>query len=104
MARWRFLLSWPEAELKRELAALAALHANFEDAPHEMNEAGGWTVDGSDDVLGNEPPGPPLPDGLYARAKQSLKNYDFSDPRIVVGHFNPRTPFVGRDMLLEITV
>lgn len=104
MALWRFLLPWKEAELKRELAALAALTSNFCLEPGAMEAGDGWIVDGSDDVLGHEPPGPPIADGLFSRARQSLKNYDFSDPLIVTGHFDPRTPFVGRNMLLEIKV
>ncbi|HEU4754898.1 MAG TPA: DUF1990 family protein, partial [Armatimonadota bacterium] len=31
-------------------------------------------------------------------------NYDFSDPRIVEGHFDPTTPLAGRNMLLEMKV
>jgi uncharacterized protein (UPF0548 family) len=62
----------------------------------------GWIVDGDDQPLGYEPPGPPRPDGLFARAKQAIVNYDFSDPRIAVGHFDPQAPLQNRDMLLEI--
>jgi uncharacterized protein (UPF0548 family) len=104
MARWRFLLPWREDELKRELSSLATRSLNWDASPEEMTEANGWTVDGSDDVLGCEAPGPPEADGLFQRARQALKNYDFSDPLIVTGHFDPAVPFVGRDMLLEIKV
>ena len=107
MARWRFWLPWSEDELKAELAQQSKLKLNFDlepDAVNTMREEHGWTVDGSNDALGYEPPGPPLPDGLFARARTALKNYDFSDPLIVTGHFDPAVPFVGRNMLLEIKV
>lgn len=102
MALWRFGSSWPEEALKRHLAALAGRSVNFTEAPEEMIEALGWKVDGADAQLGVEPPGPPIRDGLFERAKQGLIQYDFSDPRIVEGHFDPEAEFVGRNILLEI--
>lgn len=104
MARWRFLLPWSEDELKRELARLSSLPLNFSEAPEDMTEANGWIIDGSNASLGHETSGPPLDDDLFQRAKQALKNYDFSDPLIVTGHFDPRASFIGRTMLLEIKV
>jgi uncharacterized protein (UPF0548 family) len=104
MALWRFGRGWPEATLRRHLGDLARRPVNFTTSPDEMTAANGWTVDGDDVVIGLEPPGPPLPDGLFARARQALISYDFSDPRIAVGHYDPRAAFVGRDMLLEIKV
>jgi uncharacterized protein (UPF0548 family) len=83
---------------------MARRRVNFDSAPEVMNAADGWVVDGGEAEVGAEAPGPPMPDGLFARARQALINYDFSDPRIVVGHFDPEAPFVGRDMLLEIKV
>jgi len=104
MALWRFGRGWSDATMKGYLAELASRTVNFNVPLREMTPENGWRLDGDDAVLGHEPPGPPLPDGLYARAKQGLMNYDFSDPKIVVGHFDPQKPFVGRDMLLEIKV
>lgn len=105
MALWRFGRGWPEATLKAYLADLASRRVNFDVPPEQMTAENGWTVDGASEVpIGTEPPGPPLPDGFYSRAKQALINYDFSDPSIVVGHFDPNVPFVGRDMLLELKV
>ena len=69
-----------------------------------MTPENGWTNDGAHSVLGQEAPGAPLPDGFFSRARQALINYDFSDPNIVVGHFDPDAPFVARTMLLEIKV
>ena len=90
--------------MRAYLSALRGRPVSFDVPLTSMTGANGWTVDGVDARIGIEPPGPPLPDGLFARARRALINYDFSDPRIVVGHFDPRAPFVGRDMLLEIKV
>lgn len=102
MALWQWGRGWNEANLRDYLQALEARRVNFDADANEMTEENGWTVDGSDTSLGFEPVGPPLPDGLYAHARQGLVNYDFSDPRIVEAHFDPQAPFVGRNMLLEI--
>ena len=88
--------------MKRYLADLADRRVSFSEDPEKMVPENGWKVDGTNKCIGREPPGPPLPDGLFVRAKQALMNYDFSDPRIVEGHFDPKTEFVGRNILLEI--
>lgn len=104
MALWRIGGGWSEAALRRYLDDLEHRSVNFDLPPSEMTKANGWTIDGADELIGTEPPGPPVPDGLFLRAKQALINYDFSDPSIVVGHFDPRAPLVGRNMLLELKV
>jgi uncharacterized protein (UPF0548 family) len=104
MALWRFGRGWSEAEMRGYLAELKDRPVNFDDPPERMIPEHGWTVDGDDASLGTEPEGPPLPDGFFARAKQAIVHYDFSDPRIVVGHFDPEAPLVGREMLLEIRI
>lgn len=104
MALWRFGRGWPDETLKAYLAELGSRTVNFDIPPEQMTRENGWTVDGSEATIGGEPPGPPRPDGPFAHARQALINYDFSDPSIVVGHFDPNVPFVGRDMLLEMKV
>lgn len=104
MSRWRYGRGWSETELKEYLAQLRDRSVNFEVPVEEMVPANGWTVDGSHDCLGQEPAGEPAPDGLFERAKKGIVNYDFSDPRIVQGHFDPLAPLVGREMLLEMKV
>jgi uncharacterized protein (UPF0548 family) len=99
---WRIGRGWSEETMKKYLADLTNRRVNFDLPPEEMTPENGWTVDGNDTCLGYERPGPPEPDGLFARAKQGLQNYDFSDPRIVEGHFDPKDPFVGRNMILEM--
>lgn len=102
MALWRWGTGWSEQTMKRYLAELAKRPVSFTTPPEEMTQEHGWTVDGNESQIGTEPPGAPQPDGVFERAKQGLMNYDFSDPTIVEGHFDPREPFVGRNMMLEI--
>lgn len=90
--------------MRRDLAILRDRPVNFDVPAEEMTVANGWTVDGDSTTLGTEPEGPPVANGLFARARQAIIQYDFSDPRIVVGHFDPETPLKGRDMLLELKV
>jgi len=104
MSLWRFGTRWPEETLKAYLAELKDRTVNFDTPLEQMILANGWTIDGSHDSIGTEPEGPPVADGLFERAKQALINYDFSDPSIVMGHYDPDDPFVGRDMLLELKV
>jgi uncharacterized protein (UPF0548 family) len=40
----------------------------------------------------------------FERARVALANYQFSDPNIVIAHFDPALPLLGRRMLLEIQV
>lgn len=104
MALFRIGGGWSEAEMRGYLEALKDRTVNFDTPIDEMVAENGWTVDGGEDEIGVEPPGPPIPDGIFARARQAIINYDFSDPSIVVGHFDPESPPVGRDMLLELKV
>jgi uncharacterized protein (UPF0548 family) len=104
MALWRFGRGWSDDEMKHYLTALADRSVGFDVDPDTMTRENGWTVDGIDAEIGFEPPGPPLPDGLFKRCHDALVNYDFSDPRIVEGHFDPHSELVGRNILLEIKV
>lgn len=104
MAVWRLGRGWSESELQKYLGLWSSRQVSFDESLGELDEGSGWTVDGTHSVIGQEPPGEPLPDGHFSRARQALINYDFSDPTIVVGHFDPDSDFVGRTMLLEIQV
>lgn len=101
---YRYGRGWTEPELRRMLDELAERRVNVDEAPERMTPAHGWTIDGSHDHLGSESPGPPVRDGLFLRARQGVLHYDFSDPTIVEGHFDPDVPPVGRNMLLELKV
>ena len=104
MALTRFGRGWSDREMRGYLDALKDRPVNFDTPLDQMTVAHGWTVDGSEDEIGTEPEGPPISDGVFSRAKQAIINYDFSDPSIVMGHFDPTTNPVGRDMLLELKV
>src|SRR5688572_10510473 len=98
MALIRWGRGWREGEMRSYLEALRERTVNFDTPIEEMVPEHGWTVDGSDDVLGTEPTGPPAPDGIFERARQGLINYDFSEPHLVEGHFDPEDSFIGRNM------
>lgn len=104
MSLWRFGRGWSNEEMARYLKALKARKPNFSTPLAQMTPENGWTSDGAETVIGREPPGPPIRDGLFARCRAAIVNYDFSDPKIVTGHFDQGGPLTGRDMLLEIRV
>src|SRR3712207_6411096 len=89
---WRVGRGWPERVLRGYLATLADRSVNFAEPFDELTAERGWTLDGASATIGREPPGPPVEHGHFARARQALIQYDFSDPRIVTGHFDPRAP------------
>lgn len=105
MTEWRFGRGWTEAELADRLVALRGNARNFEETDTaQMTEERGWRVYGSSAIVGRERPGPPVPDGPFQRGCVGLANYRFSDPAIVIAHFDPETRLRGRRMLLEIRV
>jgi uncharacterized protein (UPF0548 family) len=95
---WRFGRGWSENELEARADTLRALHLNFDS--HEV----GWRRYYSEAMIGLEEPGPPRRDGVFERAWRAVREYEFSDPGIVVAHFDRHAPLLGRDMLLEIQV
>ncbi len=70
-------------------------------APQDGRADGHWHVDSGDTVIGREPPGPPLPDSVFARARTLVRCYEFSDPRILRAVYRADGKLLGRDMLLE---
>lgn len=104
MAVWRWGWGWSEAFLRKMVDDFGKRPVSFTTDPAQMIPENGWTVDGIDTVLGHEAPGPPEPDGMFERVRLGLINYDFSDPRIVEGHFDPEVPLMGRNICLEIKV
>jgi uncharacterized protein (UPF0548 family) len=102
LAEWRFSTGWSEGELRDRLERLRELGRNFATPESDMTAARGWTRDGVTARLGTEPPGRPAPGGRFERARRALETFQFSDPRIVAWHFDPATPFAGRNVLLEI--
>jgi hypothetical protein len=102
MAEYRIGRGWSEAELRERLVAAGALSLNFSDALDEMTLDRGWHQYYSEATVAAEGPGPPEPDGPFERGRVVVANYAFSDPRIVIGHFDPAVPLDGRRMLLEM--
>lgn len=102
MAEWRFRRGWTDRELEDRLSGLEELGRNFAAEPGTFTSAQGWHRSCSEALLSREPPGEPAHDGAFARARMAVQNYEFSDPRIVTAHFDPRLPLPGRRMLLEI--
>lgn len=104
MADWRLLRGWSEPELVQRKLRLATSDRNFADSPDDITHRAGWNQYRSDAVIARETPGPPVHDGYFERAKVAVANYQFSDPAIVLAHFDPRGPLLGRRLLLEIHV
>lgn len=102
MAEWRIGRGWAEAELEKRLDALPALGRNFSDSPDQMTLENGWNQYFSEAVIAYERPGPPEEEGSFERGRVAVANYEFSDPRIVIAHFDPDTPLRERHMLLEL--
>ena len=105
---WRLGTGWPQdahAAYLRLLAArpvadpsLAAL------VSPDMPPAAGWVIEHAQAPLGSEPPGPPLPDGCFMRARRAISTYRFADPRITRGYFLAAEPLLGRTILVEVCV
>lgn len=100
MSEWRLLRGWSSDALRARLEALSAVGRNFDAADEEMDGAHGWHHYHSEAVIALEPAG----DERFERARVGLANYQFSDPRIVVAHFDPAGPLLARRILLEIKV
>lgn len=81
---------------------LESLEFNYDDSLKEsFSEKFGWKIDCYRAEIASEPPGPPIPDGPFARARHVLANYAFPDPRLVEGWFQPEAALQGRNMLLR---
>ncbi len=101
MRSWRFIRNWTSAELAVALEVGRGLDLNFDpDGPKPFE--GGWRSGVADTSIAQEPPGPPEDCGAFETAWDAITRYEFSDPRIVVGHFDPAEPLHGRTMLLEL--
>lgn len=95
---WRIGRGWSEPELRAQLRDLANRPSS---RAAEQSWQAGWTDEQLRASLGQEPPGPPLPDGPFARVSQAIRGYRFADPRITRGVFDPDAPLLGREILVE---
>ena len=89
-----------------EVAALDGLHhrqINYDPAraPQDGRPEGHWHVDSSATVIGQEPPGPPVPSGPWQTACQLVSQYEFADGPILRAVYRGDQELLGRDMLLE---
>jgi uncharacterized protein (UPF0548 family) len=100
MAEWRLFGAWSSRALKARVDALATRPLNFEAIEVEMTGERGWHHYHSEAVIAREPEG----DTCFARARIAVANYQFSNPRIVVAHFDPAGSLLQRRILLEIKV
>lgn len=98
---WRLGRDWSTTELKHRIDALNGLERNFEAREEEMSADNGWQHYYSEAVIARESADD---HECFERASVALANYEFSDPGIVIAHFDPTTPFLGRRILLEIQV
>jgi hypothetical protein len=96
---WRWGRAFSPQEISRRLKALdderSAVQSGGErdgELEHHYSEA----------IIAREAPGPPRPGSAFERACELSARYEFSDPRIVIGHFDPGLPLLGRPLLLEL--
>lgn len=104
MAEWRYGSGWSEKELEARLEGLKGAATNFPWEGPESQAGTNWHRYYSESEVGAEKPGPPAKGGAFEVAWEATRKYLFSDPGIVVGHFNPKDPLEGRNMLLEIKI
>lgn len=104
MAEWRVGRDWTEEELADRLRDMRERPLNFAASEEDMTTEGGWRAVRSEAVIGREGPGAPEEDGAFVRARQAVAAFQFSDPRIVVAHFEADRPLESRTLLLELKV
>lgn len=98
---WRFGRSWSEEELADRLRALEGRAVTGPESERDA-QSWEWRHYYSRASIALESPGPPGPAAVFERARELVGRYAFSDPRIVIGHFDATVPLLGRRMLLEI--
>jgi uncharacterized protein (UPF0548 family) len=87
---------------RRTLASLAARPVNFpQESLRDAGPADGWVVDDHRTPLGAEPPGPPVPGGIFETASELVRAYEFADPTLIRAIYDPAEPLDRRNMLLE---
>jgi hypothetical protein len=98
---WRWGSSFSPQQIAQRLQALDQKHSSVLSEGEGALEAG-LEHYYSEAIIAHEAPGAPRPGGAFARACELSERYEFSDPRIVIGHFDPQRPLLGRPMLLEL--
>jgi hypothetical protein len=101
---WQIGRGWPADDLQAELTRLTERPLSYPVDTVDAAREPGWTVEHFVEILAQEPPGPPLPDGCYTRACAGVAGYRFAHPGLTEGHFDPYTPLLGRNLLILIRV
>jgi uncharacterized protein (UPF0548 family) len=99
MSEWRLFKGWTPEELRERLERLTPVPVNFKGSEEQLTGAEGWNHYHSEAVIVTHGD-----DTSFQRARVALANYQFSDPSIVVAHFDPKAALLGRRILLEIKV
>lgn len=100
MADWRLFRGWTSDELRAHVSEAARSSRNHDGIEVAMTGDRGWHHYHSEAVIAREPAG----SVQFQRARVALANYQFSDPGIVLAHFDPAGPLLDRRILLEIQV
>lgn len=91
------------ADEAAELDTMRRRRVNYDPAlaPQDGRADGHWHIDSGDAVIGQEPPGPPVPGGVWETGCALVRGYEFAEPRILRAAYRDDAPLDGRDMLLE---
>lgn len=81
-------------------SGLTSLGFNY-DANEYQDDQPGWNRDYYETCIGEEAPGDPHDGGMFERAKEILRQYQFPSPKRLTGYFDHEADLLGRDMLLE---
>ena len=101
---WRIGRGWPADDLQAELTRLTERPLSYPVDTVDAAREPGWTVEHFVEILAQEPPGPPLPDGCYTRACAGVAGYRFAHPGLTAVHYDPQSPLLGRNLLILIRV
>jgi uncharacterized protein (UPF0548 family) len=85
------------------VADLGSRPVNYDPAkaPEGGQVEGHWHVDSSASLIGQEPPGDPVPGGPWEMARLLASQYEFADAHILRAVYQSGGDLLGRDMLLE---
>jgi uncharacterized protein (UPF0548 family) len=101
MAEYRIGRGWSDGELESRLGDLRSVSRNFEESPDELTAEHGWHSYYSESTIARFTSEEEAV-AAFERGKIAVATYQFSDPRIVIGHFDPKAALLGRLMLLEM--
>ena len=86
---------------QEQIQQLQALNYNYDEKVYQdLTDHKGWFSDHYQATLANESPGEPLPQGAFEAAKQSIRLYQFPNPKLITAVFDPDAKLPGRNMLM----